>query len=188
MKIRTVVAGLTALVILASVSFADEGHNGHGKMGAAGPASSEALRDVGIAIANMAMGCATECGLETFEPFSPAQPNHLWIKASDNYVWFLHFNKPRNFKTAKVVFVGDGVKGRFCSEDQPDEGMTGFVHFHRAETPVGAMGHGGKPGADGWWLRHVAVGKSEMKMKGMSIQFSPGLAMKFPPTPAPSCS
>lgn len=190
MRVATVIVGLAVLVMLAPISFADEGHNGHGQqmMGMAGPPSASALQDVGIAFANMAMGCATECGLETFEPMTPAMPNHLWIKASDNVSFFLHFNKPRNFKTAKVIFVGDAVKGRFCAEDQPDGGKTGFVHFHRAETPPGAMGHGGEPGVEGWWLRHVAVGNFEMKMKGMSMQMMPGLAMKFMPTPAPSCS
>ncbi|MDP7302736.1 MAG: hypothetical protein QGG09_06520 [Pirellulaceae bacterium] len=170
---------VAACGLFASGSVADEGHGGHSSM--SGPVPSwTAMQAVGETLAKV----------YDFKPFSPAQPNHLWMKASDNYATFLHFNKPFSKKGAKLIFVGDAVKGRFCSEDQPDGGKTGFVHFHRAVTSAGVMGHGGKPGTDGWWLRHVAVRHAPMKnpktMKKMIVK--PGLAMMFMPTKAPACS
>jgi hypothetical protein len=67
---------------------------------------------------------------------------------------------------AVLIFVGEGIKGRFCAEDQPDAGKTGYAHFHRSQTPEGekgeaAHGHGGKQ-AEGYWLRHIAVGEFDM--------------------------
>lgn len=160
-------------------SVADEGHGGHSSM--SGPVPSwTAMQAVGETLASV----------YDFEPFSPGMPNHLWMKTSDNYATFLHFNKPVSKQGAKLVFVGDAVKGRFCAEDQPEGGKSGFVHFHRSSTPEGAMGHGGDLAAEGWWLRHVAVRHAPMKnpktMKRMMLK--PGLAMMFMPTKAPSCS
>ena len=137
---------IAACAFSVSGSFADEGHGGHSSMGAPVP-SWTAIQAVGETLATV----------YDFEPFSPGMPNHLWMKASDTYATFLHFNKPVSKEGAKLVFVGDAVAGRFCAEDKPDGGKTGFVHFHRSHTPEGAMGHGGELGEEGWWLRHVAV-------------------------------
>lgn len=84
-----------------------------------------------------------------FEPFHPGMPDHLWLDEGNGRATFLHFNKPVNDPTAMVIFVGEGIRGRNCVEDQPDSGTTGFVHFHRSHTPEGehgpaAHGHGGK--------------------------------------------
>jgi hypothetical protein len=86
------------------------------------------------------------------------------MKADDNTITFLHFAKPIDQPNNKLIFIGDGVRGKFCAEDQPSQGKTGYVHFHslvaepgQAHNEMAKMGHGGKPGAAGFWLRHIAV-------------------------------
>ena len=150
------------------------GAAGEGKKGPA----PEALKNLGPALAKA----------YTFEPFHPAMPDHLWLDEGNGRATFLHFNKPVSDPSAMVIFVGEGIKGRFCAEDQPDVGKTGFVHFHRSQTPEGetgmaAHGHGGKQAEEGYWLKHVAVGEFDM----MGMHFKPGTAMNFMPTPAPKC-
>lgn len=166
---------IAACALSVSGSFADEGHGGHSAMGAPVP-SWTAIQAVGQTLAEV-------YSAESSMPMA-MMGNHLWFKASDTYAVFLHFNKPVSKDNAKLIFIGDGVQGRFCAEDQPDGGKTGFVHFHRSHTPEGAMGHGGEPGEEGWWLRHVAVRHTKM----MKMKVKPGLAMMFMPTKAPSCS
>ncbi len=124
----------------------------------------------------------------TYEPFRPAMPDHLWMDTGNGRIVFLHFTKPVSDPTATVIFVGEGIKGRFCAQDQPDGGKTGFVHFHRSLTPAGetgeaAHGHGGKAAEEGYWLKHIAVAEFDM----MGLHFKPGTAMNFMPTPAPKC-
>lgn len=120
----------------------------------------------------------------TFEPFNPPMPDHLWMDVGEGRAFFLHFDKPVTEKGARLIFIGEGVKGRFCVEDQPDGGKTGYVHFHSLTKPQGAEhGHGGHRAAEGYWLRHVAVGSFEM----MGTKFSPGIAHNFMQTDSPRC-
>ena len=122
----------------------------------------------------------------TFEPFEPPMRNHLWMDAGQDRVKFFHFNKPTDDPGASLIFMGDGIKGRFCVKDQPDGGKTGYVHFHQANAPHAHSpkdAHGGKAGDEGYWLRHVAVGEFEFKGR----QMKPGIAMNFPATPPPTC-
>lgn len=138
----------------------------------------EALKNVGPTLAKTF----------TLEPVHPAMPDHLWMDAGNGRVVFLHFNTPVADPNATVIFVGEGIKGRFCAEGQPDGGKSGFVHFHRLHTPEGekgegAHGHGGNKAEEGYWLKHIAVGEFEM----MGTHFTPGTAMNFTPTPAPKC-
>ena len=124
----------------------------------------------------------------TFEPFKPPMPDHVWMKADPDKVIFLHFAKPVGEKDNKLIFVGDGVKGMFCAEEQPAHGKTGYVHFHSLETSKGhEMGHGGEKGQQGYWLRHVAVGEFDMQMGTMKMSFKPGVAHNFMATPPPKC-
>ena len=51
-------------------------------------------------------------------------------------VQFMMFDKPVSDPTATLQWVGQGVKGRFCAESQPDGRNTGFTHFHRTKTPL----------------------------------------------------
>lgn len=164
----------TILGLLIGWGWLTSGIAGEGKKAPA----AEALKNMGPTLAKV----------YTFEPVHPAMPDHLWMDAGNGRGVFLHFNKPVSDPTAMVIFTGEGVKGRFCAEDQPDGGKTGFVHFHRSHTPDGekgmaAHGHGGKSAEDGYWLKHVAVGEFDM----MGMHFTPGTAMNFMPTPAPKC-
>lgn len=120
-----------------------------------------------------------------YKPFHPtsAMPDHLWMENGVGRAVFLHFNKPVSDPTARVVFAGEGVYGRFCAEDQPDGGKTGFVHFHRFATPKQEIGHGGHAGEEGYWLKHYAVTEFDM----MGKHFTPGIVMDFMPTTAPNC-
>ena len=170
-------AGTILIIVVgfvASILWASGGFSGEGKKGPA----PEALKNVGPTLAKAYKS----------EPFNPAMPDHIWMDAGNGHAVFLHFNKPVTDSTANVIFVGEGIKGRFCVEDQPDAGKTGFVHFHRSNTPKGetgpaAHGHGGKSGEEGYWLKHIAVSEFEM----MGMRFTPGTAMNFMPTPAPRC-
>lgn len=121
----------------------------------------------------------------TFEPFTPSLPDHLWMNEGAGRIYFLHFDKSVDQKEARLLFIGEGVKGRFCVEDQPDGGKTGFVHFHAMKGPdEHTPGHGGQKAAqEGYWLKHIAV--SEFDMMGM--HFTPGIANNFMVTPAPKC-
>lgn len=119
-----------------------------------------------------------------FEPFSPAMPDHIWMKADADKIIFLHFAKPITEKDNKLLFVGDGIKGRFCAEDQPAKGKTGYVHFHSAAVAKGhEHGHGGEKAQEGYWLRHIAVADFDM----MGMHFKPGVAYNFMPTNTPRC-
>lgn len=160
--------------ILTGLVWLDGGIAGEGK----NAPSAEALKSVGSSLAKV----------YTWEPFHPAMPDHLWMDAGNGHGVFLHFSKPVSDPKARVIFVGEGIKGRFCAEDQPDKGKTGFVHFHRSHTPAGetgmaAHGHGGKSAEEGYWLKHIAVGDFDM----MGMHFIPGTATNFMPTPAPKC-
>src|SRR5262245_22348652 len=72
----------------------------------------------------------------TFEPIHPQAPNHVWLDEGNGRVQFLMFDKAVSDPTAVLQFVGQGIKGRFCAESQPDGGKTGFNHFHRTNTPA----------------------------------------------------
>lgn len=123
----------------------------------------------------------------THEPFDPPMKDHVWMDIGNSRLFFLHFDRPVTEKGAKLIFMGDAVKGKFCAEDQPDSGKTGFVHFHKAGHDHGGhdghSGHGGKAGDKGYWLRHIAVDNFEV----MGMKFTPGIASNFMPTPPPHC-
>ncbi|MDP2662200.1 MAG: c-type cytochrome [Dehalococcoidia bacterium] len=117
-------------------------------------------------------------------PFDPPLPDHLWMDLGGGRILFLHYDKPVTDSTKMLIYVGDGVRGRFCASDQPNGGKTGYVHFHRFKAPTVEAGHGGAPGDDGYWLRHIAV--SEFEMMGMKVK--PGIDYNFMPTSAPQCA
>lgn len=147
---------------------------GQGKKGLA----PEAYKNVGAVLAKAFNA----------EPFSPPMPDHIWMDVGDSRMLFLHFSKPVTDPAANLIFVGEALKGRFCAEEQPEAGKTGFVHFHRSTTPkdatgMAAHGHGGRAGEEGYWLKHIAVSEFDM----MGVHFTPGLTTNFMPTPAPRC-
>jgi hypothetical protein len=73
---------------------------------------------------------------------------------------FLQFDNPDLAQATALRYVGIGVKGVFCAEAQPDRS---FTHFHRYDAPEYAEGHGGDPGAQGYWLSWVAVDSFEAR-------------------------
>ncbi len=103
----------------------------------------------------------------TFVPVQPNPPNHLWLDEGHGRVQFMMFDKPVSDPTAQLLFVGQGIKGTFCVESQPDGGKTGFNHFHRTNTPsTGDMSMHGAKGEEGYWLKHVAVAEFDDEPKG----------------------
>jgi plastocyanin len=94
---------------------------------------------------------------------------------------FLQFDNPDPAQATTLRYVGIGVKGVFCAEAQPDRS---FTHFHRYDAPEYAEGHGGDPGAQGYWLSWVAVDSFEARD---GRQIAPGVDYEFSPTPPPNC-
>ncbi|MGH2530775.1 MAG: cupredoxin domain-containing protein [Thermomicrobiales bacterium] len=81
-----------------------------------------------------------------------------------------------------LPYVGIGVKGVFCAENQPS---ADFPHYHRVVAPEYAEGHGGEPGeSEGYWLLWVATNAFEDR-NGRAVV--PGVDREFSPIPAPSC-
>jgi hypothetical protein len=120
-------------------------------------------------------------------PFGTPLPEHLWLVGEDGSVQFLHFDKPLPEAT-RLLYVGYGVKGRWCAEDQErieKAAGKGFTHFHRtAKVRTAEAGHGGStPGEEGYWLKHVAVAEFDMPWGHVGH----GVDMKFMPTTAPKC-
>ena len=67
----------------------------------------------------------------TFVLVTPNPPNHVWLDEGNGRVQFLMFDKVISDPSAKLLFVGQGVKGTCCVESQPDHDKSGFNHFHR---------------------------------------------------------
>ena len=131
----------------------------------------------------------------TFEPVHPNPPNHLWLDEGHGRVQFMMFDKPVSDPTATLQWVGQGVKGRFCAESQPDRGKTGFNHFHRTKTPAtGDISMHGAKGEEGYWLKHVAVAEFDAKHKGEhaghgggKTHYKPGEVDDMPQPATPEC-
>jgi uncharacterized cupredoxin-like copper-binding protein len=102
-----------------------------------------------------------------------------WV--NDDVFLFLQFDDPDPAAATRLRYIGIGVKGVFCAEDQPDRS---FTHFHRYDAPEYREGHGGDPGAEGYWLTWAAVDAFEAR-DGRRVL--PGIDYEFSPTPPPSC-
>ena len=130
----------------------------------------------------------------TFVPVHPNPPNHLWLDEGNGRVQFLMFDKAVSDPSAQLIFVGQGVKGTFCVESQPDGGKTGFNHFHRTNTPAtGDTSMHGATGEEGYWLKHVAVAefddepKGEHAAHGGKTHYKPGQVENNPQPTTPKC-
>src|SRR5919112_5175987 len=138
-------------VFLCSVWFSSS-HAGEGKT-----PSPEVAKSIGPALVKA----------YTFVAVHPNPPNHLWLDEGNGSVQFMMFDKPVSDPTAKLLFVGQGIKGRFCAESQPDGGKTGFNHFHRINTPAtGDTSMHGAKGEEGSWMKHVAVAEFDDEESG----------------------
>jgi hypothetical protein len=130
----------------------------------------------------------------TFVPVHPNPPNHLWLDEGNGRVQFMMFDKPVSDPTAALQWVGQGVKGRFCAESQPDGGKTGFKHFHRTNTPAtGDTSMHGAKGEEGYWLKHVAVAEFDVTPHGEhaghggKTHYKPGEVEDLPQPTTPKC-
>ena len=120
----------------------------------------------------------------TFVPVHPNPPDHLWLDEGNGRVLFMMFDKPVSDPTAVLQFVGEGIKGRFCVESQPDRGKTGYNHFHRSNTPAtGDTSMSGPKGEEGYWLKHVAVASFEVQ----HMHHYPGTVREVPQPLTPKC-
>ncbi len=108
----------------------------------------------------------------------------FYVWANKDVLLFLQFDRPRLDEAKALRYVGIGVRGTFCAETQPGGAKGGFTHFHRLTAPVYAQGHGGPPGAEGYWLMWVSVDNFDAA-DGRTI--SPGIDYGFSPTQPPSC-
>jgi len=147
-------------------------------------ASAEVANSIGPALINA----------YTYVPVQPNPPNHLWLDEGNGRVQFLMFDKAVSDPSAKLLFVGQGVKGRFCVESQPDGGRTGFNHFHRTNTPsTGDTSMHGAKGEEGYWLKHVAVAEFDDEPKGEhaghggKTHYKPGQVEHTPQPTTPKC-
>ena len=130
----------------------------------------------------------------TYEAVHPNPPNHLWLDEGNGRVQFLMFDKPVSDPTAVLLFVGQGIKGRFCAESQPDRGKSGFTHFHRINTPAtGDTSMHGPKGEEGYWLKHVAVAEFDREHQGEhgghggKTHYKPGDVEDLPQPTTPKC-
>lgn len=102
-----------------------------------------------------------------------------WV--TDDVFLFLQLDNADPAAATRLLDIGIGIKGTFCAEDQPDRS---FTHFHRYDAPEYREGHGGEPGAEGYWLTWAAVDTFE---SGDGRRVTPGIDYEFSPTPPPSC-
>src|SRR5918993_291621 len=102
-----------------------------------------------------------------------------WV--TDDVFLFLQFDNADPAEATQLRYIGIGVKGVFCAEDQPDRS---FTHFHRYDAAEYAEGHGGDSGAAGYWLTWAAVDTFAARD---GRQITPGIDYEFSPTPPPSC-
>ncbi len=102
-----------------------------------------------------------------------------WV--TEEIFLFLQFDNADPAAATRLLYIGIGVKGVFCAEDQPDRS---FTHFHRHDAPEYREGHGGDPGSEGYWLTWAAVDSFDAR-DGRHI--TPGIDYEFSPTPPPAC-
>jgi hypothetical protein len=108
--------------------------------------------------------------------------DHRAHMTQSGYVIALHFDDMDLGKAKNLNWLAFGVPGRFCAADQQKieaQFGKGFTHFHDMKNDT----HGGKPGAEGVWFQHTAVREFEAPWG----KVTPGVDMKFMPTPPPAC-
>lgn len=109
-----------------------------------------------------------------------AMSDHRAFMTPDGMVVALHFDNLDLNKAENLNWVAIGVAGKFTRAEQQrveQEFGKGFTHFHDMKNDT----HGGAPGAEGVWFKHIAVRDFESPMSGGKV--SPGVDMKFMPTP-----
>lgn len=124
------------------------------------------------------------------EPLTGGQepwPNHLVKWVNDDTFVFLHFDSVDPVadaaagNTPTMNWMGLGVRGVFCAEDQP---TPDFTHFHKYSAPTYAEGHGGAGGEEGYWLMHINVREFDSPFGPTG---APGVHEGFGPTEPEPC-
>lgn len=104
--------------------------------------------------------------------------DHKAFMTPDGMVIGLQYDNMDLSKAQNLNWVAVGVPGKFTKAEQArverDFGK-GFTHFHDMKNDV----HGGAPGAEGLWFKHIAV--REFEAPWGKVQ--PGVDEKFMPTP-----
>lgn len=108
-------------------------------------------------------------------------PAHLIKWVNDDTFVLLHFDSDDVGQATQMLWMGIGVRGVFCAENQP---TPDFTHFHQWDAPTYAEGHGGQPNEEGYWLLHVNVRQFESPFGATG---APGVHEGFGPTAAPEC-
>lgn len=102
--------------------------------------------------------------------------DHRAFMTPDGMVVALHFDDMDLNKAQNLNWVAVGVPGKFTRAEQArvekDFG-TGFTHFHDMKADT----HGGAPGADGVWFKHIAVRDFDHPMSGGAVKA--GVDMNF---------
>ncbi len=108
-------------------------------------------------------------------------PGHLIKWVNDDTFVLLHFDNDDVSQATQMLWMGLGVRGVFCAEDQP---TPDFTHFHQWDAPTYAEGHGGDANEEGFWLLHVNVRQFESPFGDTG---PPGVDESFGPTAASAC-
>ncbi len=179
-RLTRIVAGLGALLLVA---------------GACAPATSAAAQAPTAAKDQEIAGLKTQlAALQQDETYwkqltSTVMPvtlktmtDHRAYMLQSGALMALHFDDMDLSKAKNLNWIAFGVPGKYCAADQQRieaQFGKGFTHFHDMVNDT----HGGKPGAQGAWLMHIAVREFDAPW-GHVV---PGVDLKFMPTPAPAC-
>lgn len=102
--------------------------------------------------------------------------DHRAFMTPDGMVVALHFDNMDLSKAENLNWVAIGVSGKFTRAEQQrveQQFEKGFTHFHDVKNDV----HGGQPGGDGVWFKHIAVRDFESPMSGGRV--TAGVDEKF---------
>ncbi len=165
MRAHSLIWILVASVVLAGCATPEETGNGGTTPPPTGgttpmtptPTTNETFDPAPMGSALTAADIAAMAAAFTDAPLMGGQepwPGHLVKWVNNETFILLHFDNDDPLQSNKLLWMGIGVKGVFCSQDQPGPE---FTHFHKKNAATYAEGHGGEPGVEGYWLLHVAV-------------------------------
>lgn len=119
------------------------------------------------------------------QPFTGGQatPNHIWRILPTGDLDALHLDGATLDASTKILYVVVGVHVMDACDKDVLNLDGGFTHFHKKESLNWDAGHGGSPGLEGYWLKHIAVSEFDMPW-GHVV---PGVDPNFHPTTIDGC-
>lgn len=116
------------------------------------------------------------------QPYTGGQatPEHVWRILPNGDIEAIHFDAPTLDEATMIWYVVVGVHVMDACQKPED---AGFTHFHKKSSPNWDAGHGGAPGVEGYWLKHVAVSEFDMPWGHVL----PGVDYNFMPTTIAGC-